>query len=89
MKELSQRTRWWMFYVYTFIWEAFIWIGTGYLVVYFGISPWLFILAVVMSSSQFQPRSFNLPTQPKHREYPEDMSKQAFKQYIEAKKYES
>jgi len=85
MKDLSQGARMTFFVIYTILWEIFIWGGAGYLVYFMDASAWLLILAVIMSSAQFQPRSFGIDTR---RKNPEDMDEDEYEQYEKALKLE-
>ena len=80
---MPESLRMFYFVLYTLIWESIVWFGTMYLVYWMNASAWLIVLAVIISASQFPPRKFGIKSIQKR---PEEMDKDQFKQYMEAKR---
>jgi hypothetical protein len=80
--DMSQKLRMFYFVVYTIFYETLIW-GLVALWLAQGWSAWILLLGVIMSGSQFQPRSFGLITFKKPPKKPEDMNEEEFKRWKE------
>lgn len=49
-----------LFFIYTILYEGFIWYGFFILVTKYNMSLWLIIVAIIMSGSQLSPKHFGL-----------------------------
>jgi len=61
-KELSQGVRMFYFIFYTILYEGLVWGLVAAAIFYLQWSEWTVIVGIIMSASQFQPRSFGLKT---------------------------
>ena len=71
------------FLLYTVLYEGLIWGAFLYLIVVLGWSEWTIIVAVIMSSSQFQPRHFGIKVQEKD---PMDLDDEEFERWEKVQK---
>jgi hypothetical protein len=46
------------FTIYTLLWEVLVWGGAAYIILSAGESFWWFVMALIVSSAQFKPATF-------------------------------
>lgn len=78
MKNVSEGTKLFYFLLYTVLYEGMIWGMFMYLIMYQNWSEWTVIIAIIMSSAQFQPRHFGIEVKEKN---PLDLDEDEFLQW--------